>query len=281
MRILVTIPNYFRNDPNRSKYGSCKADPQPRVAALTASLAWLHQTFGSAGTSAMVHSDHPYGGLPANEGLSNQLDVVVCTTGDAHLLGSVPAGLCQHVQTSAEPMLLGYECHALLRDALGRYDWYVFLEDDLLIMDPLFFAKLGWFVNLAGEDATLMPNRFERHASRPGFKLYIDGQTSNPAVSAHYQDRMDRPEVTGRMFDQNVSFKRVDNVHGGAFFLTEAQMRRFAAAPHFLDRSENFWSGLESAATLGIMRSFRVYKPARRNAAFLEMLHAHNRELRL
>ena len=30
---------------------------------------------------------------------------------------------------------------------------------------------------------------------------------------------------------------------------------------------------LESAATLGVMRTFRVYKPADANAAFLELEH--------
>ena len=36
---------------------------------------------------------------------------------------------------------------------------------------------------------------------------------------------------------------------------------------------------LESAATLGIMRHFRVYKPARENAAFLEIEHLDRRYL--
>ncbi len=277
MRILVTIPHFYRHDPSKMMHGSY-TDPQPRVAALTACLSWLHQTFGS-NPGTLVHSAFPMGGIPANGDFANQLDIVVCTTGGNHVLSAVPGSLFSHCETTAEPMFLGYECHAVLRDGLGRYDWYVYLEDDAVIMDPLFFDKLRWFVDLAGEDATLMPNRFERHASRPGVKLYVDGETRNPELSARYQDRSDRPELIGRLFGRDLSFKRLDNVHGGAFFLTEAQMRRFVAAPHFLDRADGWWSALESAASLGVMRSFRVYKPARRNAAFLETLHAHNRTL--
>jgi hypothetical protein len=227
----------------------------------------------------MVHSEHPIGGLAANAALSHNLDVMVCTTRDDHLLNQIPGNLFQHVPTTAEPMLLGFECHSLLRDNIGRYDWYVFMEDDNVITDTLLFDKLSWFLTLAGPNATLLPNRYERHPSRPGVKLYVDGQTQRPEVAAQFQDRNDRPEVTGELFGREWVFKRVDNPHSGAFFLNATQMEAFAAAPHFLDRATGFWSALDSAATLSLMRSFRVYKPGLRNAGFLEMLHAHNREL--
>ena len=38
-------------------------------------------------------------------------------------------------------------------------------------------------------------------------------------------------------------------------------------------RDTSFVGPLESAATLGIMRTFKVYKPARENANFLEVEH--------
>jgi hypothetical protein len=50
-------------------------------------------------------------------------------------------------------------------------------------------------------------------------------------------------------------------------------MAYWAAQPHFLDRDTGFIGPLESAATLGIMRTFRVYKPAVENASFLEIEH--------
>jgi hypothetical protein len=40
----------------------------------------------------------------------------------------------------------------------------------------------------------------------------------------------------------------------------------------FFDRDTSFIGPLESAATLGIMRAFRIYKPAPEHAAFLERL---------
>jgi hypothetical protein len=50
-------------------------------------------------------------------------------------------------------------------------------------------------------------------------------------------------------------------------------MAHWMRQPHFLDRSPAFIGPLESAATLGIMRTFRIYKPARENASFLEIEH--------
>jgi hypothetical protein len=56
-------------------------------------------------------------------------------------------------------------------------------------------------------------------------------------------------------------------------------MARWAAQPDFLQRERAFVGPLESAATLGIARHFRVYKPERTNASFLELRHIHNRYL--
>ena len=44
-------------------------------------------------------------------------------------------------------------------------------------------------------------------------------------------------------------------------------------APYFLDRSAAFIGALENAATLGIMRTFEVFKPGAENADFFEVRH--------
>ena len=47
MRLLVTIPHYYRHDPAGGFYGSEVDGLSARVAAVTRCLAALHQTFGS------------------------------------------------------------------------------------------------------------------------------------------------------------------------------------------------------------------------------------------
>ena len=67
--------------------------------------------------------------------------------------------------------------------------------------------------------------------------------------------------------------ERTSNPHSGCFFLNAAQMIAWANRGDFLDRATGFIGPLESAATLGIMRAFRVYKAAEDNAAFFEIEH--------
>ena len=58
-------------------------------------------------------------------------------------------------------------------------------------------------------------------------------------------------------------------------------MQRFAAEPHFMDKAASFIGPLESAATLALMRSFAVYKPALDCADFLEIEHQDDRFMRV
>lgn len=274
MRILFAIPHYFRPSSD-GRHGS-EGDAVRRREVLKSCLSWLHRSFGRR--QLLAHSRHP-SGLPANEALSADIDIVVCTTGGDHLLDGVPTGLFRHHATTAQPRLLGYECHEVLRDHLGRYDVYCYLEDDLILMDPLFFHKLRWFMEFAGEGAVLLPNRFEQSPRVPDCKLYVDGTTRDSGLAQRHQDRAADPVLSASLFGAELLFQRVSNAHSGCFFLTENQMRRFSEAPHFLDRDTGYWGPLESAATLGILRSFAVYKPARANAGFLEILHGDTRLL--
>jgi hypothetical protein len=277
VRILVAISHFF-HARGGGFHGSRKAEPERRLACLRACIMSLHQTFGPR--QWLVHAP-TRSFRRANESETHEIDVVICTTGGAHLVSSLklPAGSFRHHETSAEPMLLGYECHAVLRDALGRYDCYAYLEDDLAITDPLFFIKLRWFTGWAGNDCVLQPNRFELSATEPIRKLYCDGNLVDPTISPRYQDIRDHPKLAAELMGRTFTFQRVDNPHAGCFFLNAEQMARWAARPDFLDRATGFWGPLESAATLGVMRAFRAYKPARECAGFLEIRHLDNRYL--
>lgn len=276
-RILVTISHFYR--PTREgRYGSTREGTDGRRRALERVIASLHQTV--AAPTALVHGPS-HGFIPANSSFGAEIKVVVCTTGDDHLLDGVtlPAGSFEQHRTTAEPMLLGFECHAVLRDHLGRFDEYWFLEDDIVVEDPLFAPKLRWFRSIAGDDAALQPNRFETTDQGPLNKLYIDGDPAHVEKLGLVPEVGDRTWVSGEFLGRTVWFRRVVNPHSGCFFLSAAQMARWAARPDFLSRDSAFVGPLESAATLGLMRTFRVYKPGRDDAAFLEVRHGHNRYL--
>ncbi|BBK30189.1 hypothetical protein EDC65_0102 [Stella humosa] len=277
-RVLFTIAHYYAASRD-GKYGSTRASARDaRRDALARTISCLHDAVVQP--QCLVHGPI-HGFLPANDADATEIEVVVCTTGDDHLVDELdlPPGTFRHHRTQAEPKLLGYECHAVLRDAAAGYDRVCYLEDDIAIEDSSFFAKLDWFHGWAGADSVLQPNRFETSERGPVRRLYIDGEPAMPAKLGYVPDRSDRPWISADGLGQPLWFGRVANAHSGCFFLTREQMAHWAAQPDFLSRESVFVGPLESAATLGLLRHFRVYKPARGNAAFLEVRHLHRRYL--
>jgi hypothetical protein len=274
MRILFTIPHYFRPSGQAitgRKHGSVTRSPQVRVSALTACVASLHQLF-SPSQCVLEHASRLARRLEPSE--PAQADVVVCTAGTDHLLDQLrlPAHLVERRTTTADPLLLGYECHSLLRERLGRYDYYCYLEDDLILSDPWLFRKLAWFNRRYGDAKLLQPNRFESGPHSPVRKIYVDGALP-PLCTAPYQEIGKEPELVAEALGVPVVFRRTSNPHAGCFFLSASQMEHWAGQPYFLDRATSFIGALESAATLGIMRAFEVYKPGLENGDFLEVQH--------
>lgn len=275
MRLLAAIPHFF--DTNRvaadgRRHGSLAGELRPRIAALRSCLSALHQNFGPAQRVIEIATcNAPL----ANTATSGSVEVLICTSRGRHALHELdlPAGLFSHIETDVEPTLLGFECHAALRDRLGGYDFYAYLEDDLTVRDPWMLHKLAWFAGQVGDPALLQPNRYEVGPLGLVHKAYIDGDLA-PDLTAPFQDVTKSPLITSTIFDTRVSFRRAPNPHSGCFFLNERQMRSWSETPHFLDRDVRFVGPLESAATLGVMQTFRVYKPAPENASFLEIEHA-------
>ena len=271
MRILITIPHFF-NPEGDGRYGSTQPDPKPRVTALTQLLRNLHTIYAGKqeywyreGERLQPHS--------ANDSSTIKMDVVICTSNDLHILDQLvlPPNLYQHRRIDCEPMLLGFTCHDLLQERLSDYDLYGYMEDDLILHDPDFFIKLHYFRQLVGDNAVLQPNRFERYGSMDEFKkVYIDFAFDSPAnLAQHVAD-----EVVIESFGRHVTFERASNRHAGCFFLSETQMRHWTEQEHFGKREASYVGPLESAATLGLIRTFQVYKPAPQNASFLEIEHA-------
>ena len=273
MRLLVTIPHYYRALPRQGFYGSELDAPAVRAAMVTRCLASLHQAFGPRQLLSGVVP------AAANEAISAELDVYVVTTAEEHLVPHLPPALFKHVAVGVAPRELGFACHKLLQYHAASYDWFAYLEDDIEVTDPLLFDKLGWFNAQFGGRALLQPNRFEVADDLSVMKLYVDGGMMRPGEAARFQDTTVRPRLEAEALGRRLVFQRVPNVHSGCFFLGEAQMRRLAAEPAFGVPADDFIGPLESAATLMPMRCFEVYKPARENAAFLEVHHLGRRFL--
>lgn len=273
MRVLVTIPHYFATDRAAAnpRHGSLGPDSEPRRQALTACLTALRHLFVRPQCMIDLRGRTTH---PTNRALTCSLDIVLCTTSGRHLIDDlpVPSDRFEHHATQAAPPLLGFECHDVLRQRLGHYDYYCYLEDDLILHDPWLFAKLAWFSHSVGDDKLLQPQRYEVGEHPLVHKAYLDGDMA-PRVTAPFQDMDDTPRVTGIALNVPIVFRRTLNPHSGCFFLNAAQMSQWARQTYFLDRDCRFIGPLESAATLGIMRTFKIYKADLDWASFLEIEH--------
>ncbi len=276
MRVLVVIPHYATPDaghnPDGRVHGSLSPDLTPRVEALTACLSALHVLFDPS--RCFIHHQRKIAERvePAER---VDLEVIICTTRGRHLLDRLPVVSPRyylHHETDAEPLLLGFACHEVLRDRLGAHDYYCYLEDDLILHDPWWFIKLRWFNRVAGDDKLLQPNRYEAGLRDLAAKVYVDGDLRD-GVTSGWQDVTDTPALAADVLGVRVEFRRTKNPHSGCFFLNERQMRDWASRPWFGERDLRFIGPLESAATLGILRTFKVYRPAPAHADFLEIRH--------
>ena len=273
MRILIVMPHYFKGTAeaavNRSTQIGARGE---RVRALVAAISALHQALG-CGTYGLDHGQRT--AWPMAKPERHALDLVIVTTGDAHLVDDLAPlqPMFRHHATSADPLMLGFEGHKLLRDARGQYDYYGFVEDDIVIVDPLFLRKRRLFDQNFGPQALLQPNRYEASPTGPVHKLYVDYRL-NPRVTERYQNLADTPRLELPFLGDSIGFERTPYPSAGCFFLNDEQLSILVASPHFLDGDVSYLSPLDSAVTLSVMKTFRVYKPVLDQAWFLEVLHA-------
>jgi hypothetical protein len=275
MRVLLTIPHYVRPPDAESysarQHGALDGKVESRVAGLAACLTALNTLFQPERVVIEQRSATAKA-MPAAAPI--KVDILICTARAAHILDLLPAGMppLTHAATESAPELIGFTCHDYLRRNLGQYDYYGYLEDDLVLHDPLWFMKLAWFNNTVGDDKLLQPNRFEAGRGKLVPKVYVDGDLAEH-VTAPFQDIRSSPTLNLDVLGQRIRFERTLNPHSGCFFLNARQMGQWARQPHFNDRQSRFIGPLETAASLGIMRTFKVYKPAPAHADFLEIQH--------
>ena len=271
MRILFAIAHYY-HPRDGSRHGSQQPDPELRARALTRCIQSIHQLFGKKQWVLNIVKKAAFG---IAEPQAHEVDVRVCITQDRHLLGRVPLPSKAYVglPTEVEPLWLGFACQRLLGEALGQYDYYCYLEDDLVFWDPWFFIKLRWFTDRLGDENLLQPNRYTASTHSIATKAYMDGDLP-PRFTERFGTLEEPRTIVGSVLGVPICFARTLNPHSGCYFLNQVQMERWVRQPDFGKPDASFVGPLESAATLGILKHFRVFKPAPPYMNFLEIEHA-------
>ena len=210
-RHLFIIPHYYTYAPD-SDLGSEYEPREARSRIVARSIAAIRETFGR---SLSVFPGHRSPDMPGNV-----VDIVVVTNRNDHLLADIgdSAKLVQHVTVDDAPMNLGFAAHRILADRLGQYDRYGYLEDDLVVHDPLLFAKQDWFGATFGSGSLLAPMRYEASG---GLKVHPDGPL--PVFALDGLRRPPGPDrLEGSWFGLNLAFERPSNPHSGCFFVDGA-----------------------------------------------------------
>ncbi len=212
-----------------------------------------------------------------NSQLTHHIDIRLITDGKNHvikLLDDDYRGIADVVVAEPpSPRHLGFSAQQYLASELSsEYDLYGYLEDDLVINDPLFFSKIHWMQHELKEKSLLLPNRYEQ-ANVPSQvdKLYIDG----PFAEKELKKIIPEPAIPIQTKQAGgiVRLESPLNPHAGCFFLTPSQLRLWIKQPHWQDGDCSFVSPLESAATLGIAKTFSLYKTSQSFSSWLEIQH--------
>lgn len=277
MRALIAIPHYFRPCSEEARHDSLRPKARAeRARALATAIVRLHELFGRDHLAAR----HELGAVfAATNPERMEIDIVVCVHEDAHLLDELPcpSGLFHRQLVTGDPRLLGFAAHRVLARERKRYDWYCYMEDDIVIEDPLFFRKLAFFnqtfpVRL-DPPPLLLPSRYDSPADGEPERL-LGPERVYPDHMITTRPLRPGPVVRLELLGRSFTLEPCRHPHAGSFFLDPAQMERLAAAPTFA-RPERLWvTWLDTAASLAIMETFTLYKPAADSLTFLEVRHA-------
>ena len=272
MRILVAVVHYWDPEGN-GQHGSLRPNPRPRIEAFQQQLLAL-QRIGTRQAELNIQS---MGADPANSQMRHTIDIKVITDGEHHVLDRLDdpyRSLFQMVVTKpVSPKHLGFETQRFLASRLDHeYDLYAYFEDDLIVLDPWFFHKIDWFRSQAGDDCIVFPHRIELPSEPHSVaRFFIDG----PMAEFDLRQILPSPEATigAQWPGGTIYFESPRNPHAGCFVLSRNQLQHWTQQPHWQDGDSSWVSPLESAATLGIAKTFRMFKPVMAQASWLEIQH--------
>jgi hypothetical protein len=196
-----------------------------------------------------------------------QLSVVINTVPDRHITAYLPEYQipCIRVQeeSDCDPMFVGFRAQDELVNNVENFDWFLFIEDDIVLHDSFILEKLGKFNTKSGYDhAVLLPNRYEFWQ---GTKSYID---LTILESDNIWNGLSTVEIEG------VKFAECANPHAGFYCLSKSQLQHLISSGRaWKDKNLGFGGPRECAATYNLLECFSLYKPHPSNLYFFEVKH--------
>lgn len=194
-----------------------------------------------------------------------QLKIIVSTIAGRHITAYLPQYQIDCIQVEEEsdcdPMFVEFRIQERLVNQVDNFDWFMLIEDDIVIHDGYFLEKLEKFNQNSGyENAVLLPNRYEMWK---GTKRYIDLTIDSKLA----WNKLSVVEI------EEVKFAEYTNPHAGMYCLSQSQLRHWIKSGRDWRDKVIMVGPLESAATFCLLECFSLYKPHPENLNFLEVRH--------
>ncbi|QOX80333.1 hypothetical protein FY034_15775 [Trichlorobacter lovleyi] len=278
MKILFVIPHFYKPCPTQNTLHASHdpAKANTRSITLKNCIYSLYRTFSlNQHMCSLIQRKID----TANISTSTHIDIILITHEKHNLIESskIDTSLIHtNYASNIEPLFLGFKAYEIFAEHSDEYDWFCYIEDDIIINDPLFFTKISAFNSTANNDLYLIqPNRFEHFDNYFPSKLYIDGdlwQDFDKIIYKHHGSTYTN-NFKVAIGDCTYHTELASNPHSGCFFITKSQLNLLKKQPWYGHITTGFMGPLESAATLPIMSTFYIHKPAVINANFLEVHH--------
>jgi len=202
-------------------------------------------------------------------------EIIILTKEKFTLHRKLPQYLIDKVEilfsSQLDPMYVEFDAYNIFESAKDEFDYFIFLEDDILLSDSWFLEKIKKFNALSPyKHFLLQPHRFEYFK---GVKHYLDQTTVriDKQTIFNYADFL---KVD--LFD-NVSLCVYQNPHSGFYCLSKEQL-------YIWIKSGNKWKNqvvafgiLESAATFCLYENFQFLSPHPNSLGYFEVQHYGNK----
>ena len=242
---------------------------RPKVLAAVAHITSVEEAESAlAGAKKIERLTHTIDGLLASFAHCD-LTIVVQTLPNRSITAYLPEYQINCIQVQegpdCDPMFVGFRPQEEFVNKVEEFDWFLLIEDDIILSDAFTLEKLEKFNQLSGyENAILYPNRYEMYQ---GTKRYID-----LTIEIYLEwNKLSSVEI------ENVKFAEATNPHAGFYCLSKKQMKQWIKSGRLWKNQAVNVGPLESAITFCMFECFSIYKPHPANLNYFEVRHYDNK----
>jgi len=215
------------------------------------------------------------------DGLLRSLDafhfkIVILTKSSYSMHENLPEYLKERIEIyysdQQDPMYVEYDAYDVFKMHISEYDYFMFLEDDIVLNDSCLVEKLKKFNIISPKkDYVLLPHRFEYYN---GFKSYFDqcAMSKTGFKANSYSEHL-------RIISEDATFTIFENSHSAFYCLNKEQMMLWIDSGYKWKNKIVAVGKLESAATFCMYENFEFFKPHPDNMFYFEVQHYGNKHI--